>query len=93
MPAGVPPRSVVDHLLSVGPFNPNARLDPSQVVDMALPPMMDYRHFEDGSAGFVPALYPGFNHPVMQRIDVPFGAGRLPAPRQPRPPRPGRGHR
>lgn len=38
---------------SSGPFRPNARLDPSQVVDMRTPTPMDYVHFEDGSTAFV----------------------------------------
>ena len=34
-------------------FRPNAKLDPSQVVDMRAPTPMDYVRFEDGSGGFV----------------------------------------
>lgn len=34
-------------------FNPNVKLDPSQVVDQRAPTPMDYARFEDGTAGFV----------------------------------------
>ena len=34
-----------------GPFNPNAKLDPSQVVDQRVPTPMDWVHFEDAPGG------------------------------------------
>jgi len=38
---------------SQGPFNPSAKLDPSQVVDERVPTPMDYVHWEDGTSGFI----------------------------------------
>lgn len=58
--AGPPNTSVAAKLRGRPLFNPRARLDPSQVVDMRMLPMRRGIHWEDGShSEFYPDPFPG----------------------------------
>lgn len=65
---GSPNISVAKKLRAKGPFKPNAKLDPSQVVDERMPAPMRYTKWEDGSASWYPDPKPGGLKPPGQAM-------------------------